>query len=128
MSDEKFYYPSQHVIDNANIKEYDDLYKYSIENREEFWATHAENINWYKKWDKVLDKSNPPFYKWFEGGKTNIILNAIDRHLSTPARNKLAIIWEGEKGDVRTFSYFALNREVSEFANILKSMGVKKEM
>jgi acetyl-CoA synthetase len=126
MSDEKFYYPSQHVIDNANIKEYDDLYKYSIENREEFWATHAENINWYKKWDKVLDKSNPPFYKWFEGGKTNIILNAIDRHLSTPARNKLAIIWEGEKGDVRTFSYFALNREVSEFANILKSMGVKK--
>jgi acetyl-CoA synthetase len=126
MSDENFYYPSQHVIDNANIKEYDDLYKYSIENREEFWATHAENINWYKKWDKVLDKSNPPFYKWFEGGKTNIILNAIDRHLSTPARNKLAIIWEGEKGDVRTFSYFALNREVSEFANILKSMGVKK--
>jgi len=126
MTDEKIYLPSQKVIDNANVKEYDNLYKYSIEHREEFWAEQAESLNWYKKWDKVLDKSDAPFYKWFVGAKTNIILNAIDRHLSTPARNKLAIIWEGEKGDVRTFSYFALNREVSEFANILKSMGVKK--
>ncbi|MEI6821431.1 MAG: acetate--CoA ligase [Bacteroidota bacterium] len=126
MTDEKFFIPSQEVIDNANVKEYDNLYKYSIEHREEFWAEQAESINWYKKWDKVLDKSDPPFYKWFVGAKTNIILNAIDRHLTTPARNKLAIIWEGEKGDVRTFSYFALSREVCEFANILKSMGVQK--
>ena len=126
MTDEKFYLPSKEVIENANVKEYDNLYKYSIEHREEFWAEQAESLNWYKKWDKVLDKSDAPFYKWFVGAKTNIILNAIDRHLTTPARNKLAIIWEGEKGDVRTFSYFALSREICEFANILKSMGVQK--
>jgi acetyl-CoA synthetase len=126
MENGKFYYPSQDIIVNANVKDYDNLYKYSIEHREEFWAEQAGKLSWYKKWDKVLDKSNPPFYKWFEGGKTNIILNAIDRHLQTATRNKLAIIWEGEPGEVRTFSYHGLNREVCEFANILKSMGVKK--
>jgi len=120
------YYPSQAVIDGATIKEYDNMYKYSIENPEKFWEEQADNLLWYKKWDKVLDKSNPPFYKWFEGGKTNIILNAIDRHLVTANRNKLALIWEGEPGDTRTFSYHALGREVCHFAFILKSMGVKK--
>jgi len=125
-NNEKFYYPSQSVIDNANIKEYDQMYAWSVNEPEQFWAEQASQLSWFKKWDKVLDKSNPPFYKWFEGGKTNIILNAIDRHLQTPNRNKLALIWEGEPGDVRTFSYHALNREICQFANILKSMGVKK--
>jgi acetyl-CoA synthetase len=121
-----FYYPSQSILDNANVKEFNDLYKFSIENREEFWAQQAENLGWYKKWDKVLDSSNAPFYRWFTGGKTNIVLNALDRHQNTPLRNKMALIWEGEPGDLRTFSYHALNREVCQFANILKSMGVKK--
>lgn len=79
-----------------------------------------------KKWDKVLDPSDQPFYKWFIGGKINISHNAIDRHLKTWHRNKLALIWEGEPGDLRTYSYHALNREVSKFANVLKSMGVRK--
>ncbi len=120
------YYPSQEVIDNATIKDYDSLYKESTENREAFWAREAENLEWFKKWDKVLDDSKKPFYKWFVGGKINIVHNAIDRHLKTWRRNKLALIWEGEPGDFRTFSYHALNREVSKFANILRSMGVKK--
>jgi len=126
--DEKkdMYFPSEDIINQANVKEYEDLYRYSIENKEKFWAEQAGNLEWYKKWDKVLDDTNKPFYKWFQGGKINIVHNAIDRHLKTAARNKLAIIWEGENGDVRTFSYHALNREVSKFANILKSMGVKK--
>lgn len=126
ITDPKFYYPSQTVIENANAKEYDQMYQYSIENREHFWADQASLLRWYKPWDSVLDATNPPFYKWFNGGKTNIILNAIDRHLETATRNKLALIWEGEPGDYRTFSYHALNREVSQFANVLKSMGVKK--
>jgi acetyl-CoA synthetase len=126
ITDPKFYYPSQTVIENANAKEYDQMYQYSIENREQFWADQASLLRWYKPWDSVLDATNPPFYKWFNGGKTNIILNAIDRHLETATRNKLALIWEGEPGDYRTFSYHALNREVSQFANVLKSMGVKK--
>ncbi len=122
----EIYYPSQEVVEAAHIKEYDSLYARSIKDREGFWAEQAENLDWFKKWDKVLDDSNPPFYKWFVGGKINIVHNAIDRHLKSWRRNKLAIIWEGEPGDVRTFSYHALNREVSKFANILKSMGVKK--
>ena len=126
--DEKrnMYFPSEDIINQANVKEYQDLYAYSIEHRDQFWAEQAEHLDWYKKWDKVLDESEKPFYKWFQGGKINIVHNAIDRHLKTATRNKLAIIWEGENGDVRTFSYHALNREVSKFANILKSMGVKK--
>lgn len=123
---EGVYYPSQEILDNAIIKEYDKLYDYSIKNREKFWEERAGQLEWYQKWDKVLDESNPPFYKWFTGGKINIVHNALDRHQKTWRRNKLAIIWEGEQGDVRTFSYHALNREVKKFATILKSMGVKK--
>ena len=67
MSDQKIYSPSQEIIDGANVKDYESLYKYSIEQREEFWAEQAEKLNWFKKWDKVLDKSKPPFYKWFVG-------------------------------------------------------------
>ncbi|MEX1135862.1 MAG: acetate--CoA ligase [Balneolales bacterium] len=124
--DEKFYHPSKEVVKAAHIKDYDKVYKRSIENPESFWADEASKLEWYKKWDKVLDDSDKPFYKWFTGGKTNIIQNAIDRHLKTHRRNKLALIWEGEPGDVKTLSYHALNREVSKFANVLKSMGVKK--
>lgn len=125
-NDEKVYYPSQAVIDQANIKEYDQLYASSIADPEKFWAEQAEQLSWYKKWDQVVDKKNPPFYSWYKGGKTNVILNAIDRHLENANRNKLAIIWEGEPGDVRTFSYHALNREVCQFANVLKSMGAHR--
>ena len=122
----EMYFPSEEILKQANVKDYESLYKYSIENREAFWAEQADHLDWYKKWDTVFDDSDKPFYKWFKGGKINIIHNAIDRHLKTANRNKIAIIWEGENGDVRTFSYHALDREVSKFANILKSMGVKK--
>jgi acetyl-CoA synthetase len=124
--EKKIFYPSQEVLDQANVQEYDQMYRYSLDQPEAFWAEQADQLSWYKKWDKVLDKSNPPFFKWFDGAKTNIILNAIDRHLLSATRNKLALIWEGEPGDSKTFSYHALNREVCQFANILKSMGVKK--
>lgn len=125
-SEEKIYYPPDEIVKNANVKEYDETYKRSIEDPEAFWAEQAESLDWFKKWDKVLDDSNHPYYKWFVGGKINIIHNAIDRHLKTEKRNKLAYIWEGENGDVRSFSYHALDREVCSFANILKAMGVRK--
>ncbi len=126
MSDDLLYHPPQHIIDNAHVKDYEGMYAYSIANREAFWANEAEQLEWYKKWDAVFDYSNKPFFSWFKGAKTNIVLNAIDRHLKTWRLNKLAIIWEGEPGDVRTLSYHALNREVSKMANILKGMGVRK--
>ena len=125
-SDNSLFYPSKEVIKKARIKDYDKLYKKSIADREGFWAAEAAELHWYRKWENVLDDSQKPFYKWFTGGKTNIVANAIDRHLNSETRNKLALIWEGEPGDIRTYSYFALNREVSKFANVLKAMGAKK--
>ncbi|GAB4546456.1 MAG: acetate--CoA ligase [Anaerolineae bacterium] len=120
------FYPLPDVVADAWIKEYEALYKRSLEDPEGFWGERAEELEWFQKWDKVLDDSNAPFFKWFVGAQTNIVHNAIDRHLKTYRKNKLALIWVGEPGDVRTFSFFALNRNVSKFANVLKSMGVKK--
>ena len=124
--DNEMYYPPPEITSKALIKDYESIYKKSLEDPEGFWAERASELEWFQKWDKVLDDSNPPFYKWFVGGKTNIVYNALDRHLKTYRKNKLALIWEGEPGDTRTFSYFALNREVCKFANVLRSMGVKK--
>jgi acetyl-CoA synthetase len=120
------YYPAQSVIDNANIKdrtEFDDLAKKDLS---AFWEKFANELHWFKKWDKTLDDSNKPFYKWFEGGKTNIAYNCLDVHLKNHRRNKLALVWEGENGDIRSLSYYHLHRETCKFANVLKSMGVKK--
>ncbi len=120
------YHPSEEIVAQANVPDYEAWYRRSLEAPADFWAERAGELEWFRQWDKVLDDSNAPFYKWFVGGKTNIVHNAIDRHLKTWRRNKLALIWEGEPGDVRTFSYHALNREVSKMANVLKSMGVRK--
>jgi acetyl-CoA synthetase len=125
-SSQPLYYPSQSVIDQAHIKDWQKLYDFSIANREQFWAEEANKLEWFAPWESVFDYSDKPQFQWFKGGKTNIVHNAVDRHVKTWRKNKIAIIWEGEPGDVRTLSYHALNREVSKFANVLKSMGVKK--
>ncbi len=92
-----------------------------------FWADQAAELEWYQPWDQVLDDSNPPFFKWFTGARTNIVHNCIDRHLSGPYKNKLALIWVGENGtDLRSFSYFSLNHAVTKMANVFKAMGVGK--
>ncbi|MBN9521393.1 acetate--CoA ligase [bacterium] len=91
-----------------------------------FWAHHAEALHWFKKWDTVLDSSNPPFFKWFVGGTTNVSYNCLDRHLTGAHRNKAAIIWEGEPGDTRTLTYQQLHHQVCKFANGLKKLGVAK--
>ncbi len=122
----EFYYPSANLNTQISKEEYERQYTRSMEDPLAFWAERAAELEWRTPWEKVLDDSNPPFFKWFVGGKTNIIHNALDRHLNTFRKNKLALIWEGEPGDVRTFSYFSLNREVCKFANVLRSMGVKK--
>jgi len=122
----EWYYPAEDIVKNAHVPDYEATYAEAVADPLAFWAKRAETLEWYKKWDKVLDDSNPPFYKWFVGGKTNIVLNALDRHTKTWRRNKIAIIWEGENGEKVTMSYWRLNQEVSKFANVLKSMGVKK--
>ncbi|HQV69922.1 MAG TPA: acetate--CoA ligase [Thermoflexales bacterium] len=122
----EIYLPSQVVIDRARIKDRDAAMRIAHHDPEDFWAAQADNLDWYKKWDKVLDDSNKPFFKWFSGGKFNIVHNALDRHMTTARRNKIAYIWEGEDGSQRNVSYFELNQMVSKFANVLKSKGVKK--
>jgi acetyl-CoA synthetase len=98
----------------------------SIKNPQEFWAEKAKAIDWYKPFDKVLDDSNPPFYKWFPGGILNITYNALDRHIKTHRKNKLAYIWEGEMGEIKTYSYYQLYKEVNKLAKVLKDFGLKK--
>jgi len=92
---------------------------------EAFWASFANELEWSKKWDRVLDWQ-PPHAKWFVGGRINASVNCLDRHVRTARRNKAALIWEGEPGDRRTLTYFDLHRQVSQFANVLKSLGVQK--
>jgi acetyl-CoA synthetase len=118
--------PSPDVVANANVKSYEEMARLADKDLQAFWGARAQEFEWFKKWDQVLDDSNKPFYKWFVGGRTNIAYNCLDRHVKTWRRNKLALIWEGENGDLRTFSYHALNREVCRFSNVLKSMGVRK--
>ncbi|PKL83205.1 MAG: acetate--CoA ligase [Ignavibacteriae bacterium HGW-Ignavibacteriae-3] len=120
------FYPSEEVVQKALVKDWEAMDVEAKRDYPGFWGKMAEELHWFQKWDKVIDDSEKPFYKWFTGAKTNIVYNCLDIHVKTFRRNKLALIWEGENGDVKTFSYFALHRETCKFANVLRSMGVKK--
>ncbi|MBC8100344.1 MAG: AMP-binding protein, partial [Armatimonadetes bacterium] len=133
MTDENFnivtnewFYPSKRSARSAIIPDYEAQYAEAMRDPLAFWAERAETLTWVKRWDSVLDESNPPFYRWFVGGQTNIVLNALDRHQATARKTKIALIFEGEPGDRRTISYGELNAEVCKFANVLRGMGVKK--
>jgi acetyl-CoA synthetase len=121
--------PPAAFSEQARIKslaEYEQLYARAQADPEAFWAELAEReLHWFAKWDQVLDWQ-PPFAKWFVNGKINISYNCLDRHLTTWRRNKAALIWEGEPGDSRTYTYAQLHREVCQFANALKQLGVQK--
>jgi acetyl-CoA synthetase len=111
---------------NWNRRKAAELRELGEKHPKRFWAKMAkENVTWFSPWKKVLDWK-PPFAKWFVGAKTNVSYNCLDRHLDGPRRNKAAILWEGEPGDVRTLTFAQLHREVCKFANVLKSQGVKK--
>jgi len=86
------YFPSQEVIAQARVKDWDALSRYAAEDLEGFWAREAEELEWFRKWDRVLDESNKPFYQWFVGGKVNIVHNCLDRYQKTWRKNKLALI------------------------------------
>ncbi len=108
-----------------NLKKYEELHRLSIEDPEKFWGPIAENIFWYKKWDKILDDSNPPFYKWFVGGITNTCYNAVDRW-AEKVPDRPAYFWVSETGEDKTITYGELFKEVNKFASVLKDLGVKK--
>jgi acetyl-CoA synthetase len=102
-----------------------EIYARAAADPEGFWSRFAIALEWMEPWRQVLDWQ-PPHAKWFVGGKLNVSANCVDRHARSAHRNRAAIIWEGEPGDRRTLTYFDLYREVSRFANVLKSLGVKK--
>ncbi len=130
LKEQRVFPPPKEISEKAYIKslvEYEQLYKRSVEDPEGFWSEIAEqNITWYKKWDKVLDYDfNKPYIKWFIGGKLNASYNCLDRHLANLG-NKAALIWEADDGEVKTYTYWQLYREVNRFANVLKKLGIKK--
>jgi acetyl-CoA synthetase len=129
LQEKRLFSPSPEFSAKAQIKsldEYQQLYDKAKADPQTFWADLAESeLHWFQKWDTVLDWQ-PPFAKWFVGGKINISYNCLDRHLTTWRRNKAALIWEGEPGDSRTLTYAQLHREVCQFANVLKQLGVQK--
>jgi acetyl-CoA synthetase len=111
-----------------SMEEYRALQRQAEEDFEGFWARQAECIDWFKKWDRVVNYDfTVPYIRFYEGGKLNASYNCIDRHLHGPRRNKAALIWQGENHLQReTFTYLQLHREVSRFANVLKKHGIKK--
>jgi acetyl-CoA synthetase len=108
-----------------SMAEYERLYEEADRDPEGFWGKIASELEWFEPWTKVLEW-DAPWAKWFSGGKLNLSHNCLDRHLAGARRNKAAIIWEGEPGDLRTLTYFQLHAEVCKFANVLKSLGVGK--
>ena len=124
LREDRTFVPSREFQQRANAGD-ESIYAKADHDPEAFWADFARELEWSRPWDRVLDWQ-PPNAKWFLGGKINVSVNCLDRHLKGPRRNKAAIIWEGEPGDTRTLTYFDLHREVSKFANVLKSLGVRK--
>ena len=124
LQEERTFPPSGDFVGKANMAD-PDIYEKARQDPEAFWADLAEELDWFQKWDRVLEW-DPPFAKWFVGGKLNVSYNCIDRHLTAGRRNKAAIIWEGEPGDWKVYTYWDLYREVCRFANGLKSLGVRK--
>ncbi len=125
-SREEIFHPSGAFLSKLDKSAWDKKSILAQKDMLKFWAERAGELEWYEPWTKVLDDSNKPFYKWYIGGKVNIVHNCLDRYVKTWRRNKLALIWEGETGDQRAFSYHALNREVCKFASVIKAMGITK--
>ena len=117
--------PPEEFVKNANVKDYEAEYKRFLENPEKFWEEVAQQLIWFKKWEKVLEW-NYPYAKWFVGGKTNITVNALDRHVKGGKRNKVAFFWEDELGNEKVVTYGELYRLVNKLANALKRAGIKK--
>ena len=132
MAENRVFQPSMEFSKVAalrSLEEYKALYNWSIKDPEGFWGKMAEQLDWYKKWDKFLeyDFKNKPEVRHFIGGKINVSYNCLDRHLNTWRKNKAALIWQGEPdGDTRVYTYQQLYYEVSKFANVLKKLGIKK--
>ncbi len=128
LKEKRIFSPSPEFSNRARVKSLDEYRRFCAEAERdplEFWGRFARELHWFKPWKEGLVWKEP-YSQWFVGGKTNLSYNCLDRHLSTWRRNKAAIIWEGEPGDRRVLTYQDLHYEVCRFANVLKTLGVKK--
>jgi len=134
MADEKkFYNPPQELVKASNIMKFMEKHKIKdldelltrAQDHEWYWGEVAKDLDWFKPWDKVLEW-NLPFAKWFVGGKINIAANALDRHIKTSRKDKIAYIFEGEPGDIERWTYNDLYKEVNRLGNAMRKLGVKK--
>ncbi len=124
LREDRVFPPSEQFRAHAVVQD-ERVYADADRDPEGHWARLAGELEWSRLWNQVLDWQ-PPHARWFVGGQLNACVNCVDRHVRGPRRNKAAIIWEGEPGDRRTLTYFDLQREVSKFANVLRSLGTKK--
>ncbi|HEU4693270.1 MAG TPA: AMP-binding protein, partial [Vicinamibacterales bacterium] len=124
LQEDRSFAPSPAFQSQANVRD-EDVYARADRDPEAFWAEFAGELEWFSKWTTVLDWK-PPHAKWFVGGTLNASVNCVDRHVRGSRRNKAAIVWEGEPGDRRTLTYFDLYRQVSQFANVMRSLGIKR--
>jgi len=124
LQENRSFAPSTEFQAQAIVRD-ESVYALAERDPEAFWAGLADELEWFTKWTQILDWK-PPHAKWFVGGTLNASVNCVDRHIRGARRNKAAIVWEGEPGDRRTLTYFDLYRQVSQFANVMKSLGVKR--
>ncbi|MGH7165982.1 MAG: AMP-binding protein, partial [Nitrospiraceae bacterium] len=117
--------PSSETVARAYIQDYDTEYRRSIADPEGFWSTVAKQLDWFTPWQRVLEW-NYPWAKWFVGATCNISYNCLDRHVKSWRKNKVAVIWVGEQGEERVFTYGELLRQVNRCANALKALGLRK--
>ena len=110
----------------GSLEAYRRMYARSLQDPEGFWGEVAQELYWFEPWDRVLDEGDAPFYRWFDGGRTNVAVNCLDRHLESATRNKAAILWEGEPGERRVLTYADLAREVGQFANAMRRLGIRR--
>ncbi|HKD98676.1 MAG TPA: acetate--CoA ligase [Micromonosporaceae bacterium] len=122
LREERRFSPPADLAANANVTEA--AYEQAAADRLAFWETQAKRLSWAKPWEQVLDWSNPPFAKWFVGGKLNMAYNCLDRHIEAGRGDKVALHWEGEPGDTRTITYADLHRSVCQAANALTALGI----
>jgi acetyl-CoA synthetase len=128
MKEERLFPPPPEFAAKARIgsmEQYEQLWREAAADTPSFWGKLAGELHWFKPYTQVL-QWNEPFAQWFVGGQTNVCYNCLDIHLDSARRNKAAVIWEGEPGDVRVFTYQTLHHEVAKFANVLKSLGIRQ--
>jgi acetyl-CoA synthetase len=131
MREDRVFMPPEEFREKARLKtldEYKEIYQRSIDDPEAFWAQKADELDWFRKWDRVMvEDFSEGIHEWFVGGKLNLTVNCLDRHLLTWRKNKAALIWEGDNpGEDKVLTYQQLHRQVCRFANVLKKHGVQK--